>query len=88
MYKKWLFIPVASVSFILLLTLSSFLGIFPQGTATGETTDSQILESLNTAFIEVAKMARAKYASTTSGANSRALAIARSARGRASLSGR
>ena len=56
MYKKWLLIPIASVSLILLLALVSF--ILPQRTATGETTDFQILESLNTAFIEVAKIAR------------------------------
>ena len=61
MYRKWLLIPVVSISFILLLTSGSLLDISPQGTASGEissSTSSEVLESLNAAFVEVAKIAR------------------------------
>ena len=59
--KKWLVVPVVSVSFALLLVLGLFLNVIPQETASGETSslaDSNILESLNAAYVEVAKIAR------------------------------
>jgi len=61
MFKKWLLIPVLPTSFVLLLTLGLFLGVFSQDTASGESSSvagSEVLESLNAAFIEVARMAR------------------------------
>lgn len=61
MYKKWLLIPVLPTSFVLLLTLGLFLGVFSQDMASGESSSvagSEVLESLNAAFIEVAKIAR------------------------------
>ncbi len=66
MYKKWLLIPGVSVSFVLLLTLGLFLGVFPQGKASGETSSSsEVLESLNAAFIEMAKIARPSVVNIT-----------------------
>jgi serine protease Do len=58
MYKKWLFIPVASVSFVLLLTLGLLLNLGTHGTASDETGSSAELRelvSLNSAFVKVAK---------------------------------
>lgn len=58
MYKKWLLIPVASVSFVLLLTLVLLLNVGPDGTASGEagsSTELSGLESLSAAFVEVSK---------------------------------
>ena len=58
MYKKRLLIPVASVSFVLLLTLGLLLNPGTDGTASGETSSSSELrglESLNAAFVKVAK---------------------------------
>ncbi len=62
MYRKRLLIPVASISFVLLLTLALLLNVIPQETASSETSvtaGSEILESLNAAFVEVAKTAKA-----------------------------
>jgi len=56
--RRWLLIPVASFSFILLLTLGLFLSIGSHGTASSDTSSSteiRGLEALNAAFIEVAK---------------------------------
>jgi len=58
MYKKWLLIPVASVSFVLLLTLGLLLNLGIHGTASGEASPSgelRGLESLGAAFVRVAK---------------------------------
>jgi len=58
LHKKWLLIPIVSVSFILMLTLGILLNIVPQGAASGETNSGVNLsgvEALNTAFVEVSK---------------------------------
>ena len=61
MYKKWSLIPVLPTSLVLLLTLGLFLGVFSQDMASGESSsvvNSEVLKSLNAAFIEVARIAR------------------------------
>lgn len=59
MYKKRLLISVASISFILLLGIGLLINATPQEAASVEakpSVDSNILESINSAFVDIAKV--------------------------------